>query len=63
MAVEASFKIDGWSLFDCELVADLVGALLTVTAPEAEGEDLAIVGEIEASCEELAAMADGGGGG
>ena len=66
MLVEASFKIDGWSEFDCQIVADIVDAFFGTAealAPETAPGDSAVIGEMEATCAELANMAGGGGGG
>ena len=63
MLVEAAFKINGWSEFDCQLVADIMDAFFgvaEVAAPDTAPEDLAIIGEMEAMCAELKEMAGGG---
>lgn len=70
MLVETSFKVDGWSEFDCQIVADIVADIVDaflgaaeVVAPETAPADTAIIGEMEATCAELAEMAGAGGGG
>ena len=62
MLVEASFKINGWSKFDCQIVADIMDTFFgaaEVVAPETAPGDMSIIGEMEATCAELASMAGG----
>ena len=53
MNVEVKFDIDGFSLFDSELLLDALVLALDVVAPEVDVADWELLGEIEAWCGEL----------
>ena len=58
MNVEASFDINGFSLFDYEAILDFLAVALEEIAPEVVLSDWELLGEITVLCEELT----GGGG-
>lgn len=60
--VEAKFHIDGWNIFDCELIVGVVGVLLdgaAVYAPEIAADAWTVLGDIQATCDQLAAESGG----
>ncbi len=62
MNVEASFDIDGFSLFDCEAMLDLLVGVLDEVAPEVAAADWELLGDIQVICEELTGQGGGGDG-
>ncbi len=65
MIVWVSFKINGWTEFDCQIVADIIDAFYGVAeavAPETAPADTALIIDMEAVCAELGSMNGGGGG-
>lgn len=53
MNVEVKFDIDGFNMFDCEMMMDAFVAIMDEVAPEVEVADWELLGEIEAWCGEL----------
>ncbi|KAM0802745.1 hypothetical protein BDR22DRAFT_903564 [Usnea florida] len=53
MNVEVKFDIDGFNLFDCELLLDAFALALDEVAPEVDVADWELLGEIDAWCGEL----------
>lgn len=54
--VEAKFHINGWNLFDCELIVGIVSTLLdgvAIVQPEIAAEGWAVLGDIQSACDML----------
>ena len=60
MNVETSFDIDGFNLFDCEAMLDLLVGVLDEIAPEVAAADWESLGDIQVICEELTGQGGGG---